>query len=32
MTEQLQSLLAGRTDANSMVDALQATYVASRDK
>ncbi len=32
MTEQLQSLLAGRTDANAMVSALQATYAASRDK
>lgn len=32
MTEQLQSLLASRTDANSMIDALEATYVNSRDK
>lgn len=32
MTEQLQSLLAGRADASSVVDALQATYAASRDK
>lgn len=32
MTEQLQSLLAGRTDANSVINALEATYVDSRDK
>lgn len=32
MTEQLQALLANKTDTNSMIDALEASYVASRDK
>lgn len=32
MTEQLQSLLAGQTDADAMVEALEATYTDSRDQ